>query len=87
VLIATAFFAGASVLQISTPSVVTVSMVNTTETSQLNVMTMPGSIVHLNLSQSTWTEDTSIKNVIDSMPYAWNQLAAGIGAPVGLNGS
>lgn len=82
-----AFFAAASVLQISTPSVVTVSTANATESTQLNVTTMPGNIVHLNLSVLTWGEDISMKNIIDSMPYAWNQSAAGIGTPAGLNGS
>lgn len=87
IFIVTAFFAAASVLPISTPTVITVTTTHTVVPSQLNVSTMPGEILELNLSLRDWSLDTSSRTIIASLPYLWKQAGAGIGAPTGLNGS
>lgn len=89
ILIVTAFFAAASVLQITTPSVITVNTTNATALVPLTVDTMPGELINLNFSYLTWTTDTSSKTIIGSLPLTWNQSLASssVGAPAGLNGS
>lgn len=89
VLIVIAFFAAASVLQITTPSVITVNTANSTTTLPLTVTTMPGDLINLNVSQVTWRTDTSTKTILKSLPLSWNQSLAGslVGAPAGLNNS
>lgn len=88
ILLVTGFFAATSILQVSTPSVITVNTANVTVISDgLEVNTMPGDIIELNLTHAQWSTDPSAKRIIGTLPLVWNQTDSEVGIPSGLNGT
>lgn len=75
-----------SILQISTPSIITVGTINATTTVDLIVSTMPGHLTNFNISFATWATDPAPKDIISALPMVWNQTGSGLGTPVGING-